>query len=106
MPDRLPLVFILTTLMIDAMGIGLILPIMPGLMREVDGARLAQAAVWGGVLTTTFAVMQFVCAPILGNLADRYGRRPVLLVSLTVAFNTGKSIYGKLSAPPAVEAKG
>lgn len=84
MSDRLPLVFILTTLMIDAMGIGLILPVMPALIREVDEASLAQAALWGGILTTTFAVMQFVFAPVLGNLSDRYGRRPVLLLSLTV----------------------
>jgi len=65
------------------MGIGLIMPIMPSLIREVQGGDLSDAALWGGVLSTTFAVMQFLFSPTLGNLSDRYGRRPVLLVSLT-----------------------
>ena len=82
--DRLPLLFILITLMIDAMGIGLILPVMPGLIQEVEGASLAEAAVWGGILSTVFAMLQFLCAPTVGNLSDRFGRRPVLLVSLFV----------------------
>ena len=81
---RLPVLFILTTVLIDAMGIGLIMPIMPDLIREVEGGTLADAALWGGVLTTVFAVMQFLCAPIIGNLSDAVGRRPVLLVSLAV----------------------
>ena len=63
---------------------GLILPIMPSLIREVEGVSLAQAAVWGGVLTTVFAMLQFLCSPTLGSLSDRFGRRPVLLVSLFV----------------------
>jgi len=72
------------TLTLDAMGIGLILPVMPDLIREVEGGTIGGAAVWGGILATTFAVMQFVFGPILGSLSDRYGRRPVLLVSLLV----------------------
>lgn len=84
MRDRLPLIFILTTLLIDAMGIGLIIPVMPELIEEVNGGSLASAAVWGGVLTTSFAVMQFFCAPTLGSLSDRFGRRPVLFLSLGV----------------------
>lgn len=84
MKDRLPLVFILITMMIDAMGIGLILPVMPALIREVEGGTLAEAAVWGGILTTVFAVLQFLCAPALGALSDRFGRRPVLFVSLFI----------------------
>lgn len=70
--------------MIDAMGIGLIVPVMPDLLEEVSGADLSTAAVWGGGLATAFAVMQFFCGPLLGNLSDRYGRRPVLLISLAV----------------------
>ncbi len=70
--------------MIDAMGIGLVLPIMPELIVEVQGGTLADAAIWGGVLSTAFAAMQFVFGPILGNLSDAYGRRAVLLVSLFV----------------------
>ncbi len=81
---RLPLTFILITLMIDSMGVGLIIPVMPSLIQEVDGGNLAQAAIWGGVLTTVFAMMQFVFGPILGSLSDRYGRRPVLLTSLGI----------------------
>lgn len=81
---RLPLLFILSTVMIDAMGIGLIMPIMPGLIVEVQGGDLSDAALWGGILATAFAVMQFLFSPILGNMSDAYGRRPVLLLSLFV----------------------
>ena len=81
---RGPLVFILATLAIDAMGIGLILPVLPDLLQETSGGGLATAALWGGVLSTSYAVMQFLCGPVLGGLSDRFGRRPVLLVSLAV----------------------
>jgi len=81
---RLPFLFVLGTVMIDAMGIGLVLPIMPELIVEVQGGSLADAAIWGGILSTAFAAMQFVFGPILGNLSDAYGRRTVLLVSLFV----------------------
>ncbi|MGJ8602876.1 MAG: TCR/Tet family MFS transporter [Marivita sp.] len=81
---RLPVVFILISVMIDAMGIGLIIPVMPDLIQEVTGGDLANAALWGGVLTTVFAVMQFLFGPVIGNLSDRFGRRPVLLISLAV----------------------
>ncbi|CUK12896.1 Tetracycline resistance protein, class C [Ruegeria denitrificans] len=81
---RLPFLFVLGTVMIDAMGIGLVLPIMPDLIVQVQGGTLADAAIWGGVLSTAFAAMQFVFGPILGNLSDAYGRRTVLLVSLFV----------------------
>lgn len=81
---RLPILFIVVTVTLDAMGIGLILPIMPDLIREVQGGSLANAALWGGVLSTVFAVMQFLFSPVLGSLSDAYGRRPVLLVSLFV----------------------
>ncbi|MFD3191166.1 TCR/Tet family MFS transporter [Sedimentitalea sp. HM32M-2] len=81
---RLPVLFILVTVLLDAMGIGLIMPVMPDLIREVQGGSLATAALWGGVLSAVFAVMQFLFSPLLGNLSDRYGRRPVLLISLTV----------------------
>ncbi len=81
---RLPFLFVLMTVMIDAMGIGLVLPIMPELIVEVQGGTLASAAIWGGILSTAFAAMQFVFGPVLGNLSDAYGRRIVLLVSLFV----------------------
>ncbi|MCK0149660.1 TCR/Tet family MFS transporter [Marivita sp. S6314] len=81
---RLPVVFILVSVMIDAMGVGLIIPVMPDLIREITGEDLANAAVWGGILTTVFAVMQFLFGPVMGNLSDRYGRRPILLITLAV----------------------
>lgn len=84
MNNRLPMTFILVTMLLDAMGIGLILPVMPDLLRELTGQDVAHAALWGGVLTTVFAVMQFAFGPTLGGLSDRFGRRPVLLVSLAI----------------------
>lgn len=84
MRARLPLLFILTTLMIDAMGIGLVIPVMPQLIRDIEGGTLAQAALWGGIFSTAYAVMQFLCGPLLGTLSDRFGRRPVLLITLTI----------------------
>lgn len=81
---RRAITFILVTLTLDAMGIGLILPVMPDLIREVEGGTLGTAALWGGILATTFAVMQFIFGPILGSLSDSYGRRSVLLISLLV----------------------
>jgi DHA1 family tetracycline resistance protein-like MFS transporter len=81
---KLALTFILTTVTLDAIGIGLIFPVMPDLIEEVTGGSLAQAAVWGGFLATSFAVMQFLFGPLMGSLSDRYGRRPILLISLAV----------------------
>ena len=82
MDSRLPVLFIVLTVAIDAMGIGLIMPVMPALLIEIGGGSLAQAAIWGGILSTSFAVMQFLFGPVIGSLSDRFGRRPVLLVSL------------------------
>lgn len=81
---RLPILFIMITVMIDAMGVGLIMPVMPDLLAEVRGGTLGNAAIWGGILATSFAAMQFLFGPVLGGLSDRYGRRPVLLLSLTI----------------------
>ena len=83
-PRRLPVLFILITVTIDAMGIGLILPVMPDLIRAVRGASLADAALWGGMLSAVYAVMQFGFSPLIGNLSDRFGRRPILLISMGV----------------------
>ncbi|MEI6097744.1 MAG: TCR/Tet family MFS transporter [Alphaproteobacteria bacterium] len=82
--QSLALTFIFATVTLDAIGIGLIFPVMPDLMMEVTGGSLSQAAVWGGTIVTSFAVMQFLFGPVVGNLSDRFGRRPVLLISLAV----------------------
>ena len=74
--------FILITILIDTLGFGMIAPVMPNLIRELTGEGLAEAARYGGSLMFLFAAVQFVAAPILGNLGDRFGRRPVLLISL------------------------
>lgn len=84
MQNRLALGFILATVLIDHIGIAIIFPIMPDLMRELTHTDLAAASLWGGVLATSFAVMQFLCGPLVGNLSDRYGRRPVMLIALSV----------------------
>jgi DHA1 family tetracycline resistance protein-like MFS transporter len=83
-PPRAALGVILMTVALDAIGIGLIFPVMPDLIGSVTGGTLATAALWGGVLTTSYAVMQFIFGPVIGSLSDSYGRRPVLLVSLVV----------------------
>jgi DHA1 family tetracycline resistance protein-like MFS transporter len=81
---RLPVVFIMITVTIDAMGIGLILPVMPDLIAEVRGVSVTDAALWGGVLAAAYAIMQFCFSPVIGSLSDRFGRRPILLVSMAV----------------------
>jgi DHA1 family tetracycline resistance protein-like MFS transporter len=75
--------FILITLVIDALGFGLVVPIVPALVLKLSGMTVSGASEWVGLLLTAFALMQFVCAPILGGLSDRFGRRPVLLLSLS-----------------------
>ena len=75
---------ILMLFIIDAMGIGLMMPVLPDLIKEVTGEDISRAAVWGGLLTTSFAVMQFVFAPTIGALSDQFGRRVVLIISLVV----------------------
>src|SRR5262245_1530687 len=95
--------FIIVTVFIDMVGFGVIMPSMPYLMAELlNGkqalldakaaaaagheqtldAMLSNAAPWGGYITTTYALMNFLAAPVLGGLSDRFGRRPVLLASI------------------------
>ncbi|MCX5497645.1 TCR/Tet family MFS transporter [Kaistia dalseonensis] len=77
------LIVIFATIMLDAVGIGLIFPILPSLLQEVTKA--GNVAPYIGVMTALYAVMQFVFAPVLGALSDRLGRRPILLISLAGA---------------------
>ncbi|WFE89314.1 TCR/Tet family MFS transporter [Roseibium porphyridii] len=79
---RSALGFILVTLTINSMGIGLMMPVMPSLLTELTELPVSDAARWGGALSVVYALMQFACGPTLGNLSDRFGRRPVLLASM------------------------
>jgi DHA1 family tetracycline resistance protein-like MFS transporter len=74
--------FIFITLLIDVTGLGLIIPVIPELIKSLTGGDTSDASEWGGWLTFAYAIMQFLFAPVMGNLSDQYGRRPVLLLSL------------------------
>jgi MFS transporter, DHA1 family, tetracycline resistance protein len=74
--------FIFITLLIDVTGFGLIIPVLPKLITELIHGDISQASRIGGWLTFAYAIMQFLFAPFIGNLSDRFGRRPVLLVAL------------------------
>jgi DHA1 family tetracycline resistance protein-like MFS transporter len=74
--------FIFITLLIDVMGLGIIIPVMPKLISELVGGSLSDAARYGGWILFSYSFVQFICAPIVGGLSDQFGRRPVLLASL------------------------
>ena len=75
--------FIFITLLIDVTGLGLIIPVMPKLIEDLlQTSDISKASQYGGWLTFAYAFVQFLFAPVLGNLSDKYGRRPVLLFSL------------------------
>jgi DHA1 family tetracycline resistance protein-like MFS transporter len=76
------LAFIFITILIDSMGLGIILPVLPKLIAGVVHGGMDQAARYGAWLSFSFAGMQFLFSPLLGNLSDRFGRRPVLILSL------------------------
>ncbi|MBS1664249.1 MAG: TCR/Tet family MFS transporter [Bacteroidetes bacterium] len=74
--------FIFVTVLIDFIGFGIIIPVLPKLIEQMIHGDLSQAASYGGWLLLAYASMQFIFAPVMGGLSDRYGRRPVLLFSL------------------------
>ncbi|MDX2046350.1 MAG: TCR/Tet family MFS transporter [Chitinophagaceae bacterium] len=74
--------FIFITLLIDVIGWGIIIPVMPKLIEELGHVNVSEASKTGGWLLFAFSIAQFAFAPLVGNLSDRYGRRPVLLASL------------------------
>ena len=80
--SRLTLSFILITILLDMVGLGIILPVLPSLILELTHDTVARSAVIGGYLVFVYALLQFIFSPILGNLSDRFGRRPILLFSL------------------------
>lgn len=74
--------FIFITLLIDITGFGIIIPVIPKLIAQMVGGNLSDASVYGGWLMFAFSIMQFLFSPVLGNLSDRFGRRPILLLAL------------------------
>jgi len=107
------LVFVLITVMINSIGFGIMIPVLPDLLKELTGLPNNEAAIHGGWLTFVFAFFQFLCMPIVGGLSDRFGRRPIMLLSLfglamdyfimgfapTIAFlYVGRIIAGSLGA--------
>ncbi len=80
--SSLTLGFILITILLDMVGLGIILPVLPQLILELTGETIARSAVVGGYLVFVYALLQFLFSPVLGNLSDRFGRRPILLLSL------------------------
>jgi MFS transporter, DHA1 family, tetracycline resistance protein len=87
------LFFILLTVFIDSVGFGIIIPVLPTLITDLTGADMSGAARWGGWLALVFALLQFFTAPVIGNLSDQYGRRPLLLGSL-LAFSIDFLVCG------------
>lgn len=79
---RRGLVLVFIILFLDIIGIAIIMPVLPALLRELTGDDISAAAVDGGWLMLIYAAMQFVFAPVIGNLSDRFGRRPILLISI------------------------
>ncbi|MFT3727797.1 MAG: TCR/Tet family MFS transporter [Terricaulis sp.] len=92
-PGKHALTFIFFTVLIDTIGFGVVMPVMPKLLMSMTGKSAADVTLVAGFLLTTYAALQFVCGPIMGNLGDRYGRRPVLLGSLA-AFSLDYLLMG------------
>ena len=80
-PRRAAVIFIFITVVLDVLALGIIIPVLPMLVEDFLGGDTARAATVYGVFGTVWAMMQFVFAPILGALSDRWGRRPVILLS-------------------------
>lgn len=74
--------FIFITILVDVIGLGIIIPVVPKLIEQLTGEGISEASRYGGWLVFCFAIMQFLFSPVLGGLSDKFGRRPVLLLSL------------------------
>ncbi|MGH7724338.1 MAG: TCR/Tet family MFS transporter [Candidatus Eiseniibacteriota bacterium] len=81
-PGKHALIFVAITVLLDTIGFGLVIPIFPRLLMELTGESVSRVAIDGGWLAFVYAFTQFLCAPILGGLSDRFGRRPVLLAAV------------------------
>jgi len=80
-PRRATVAFIFVTVLVDVLALGLVIPVLPHLVQDFVGGDTAHAAAMVGVFGTSWALMQFLASPVLGSLSDRFGRRPVLLLS-------------------------
>src|SRR5256885_8572174 len=90
-------VFVFVAVLVDSIGFGIILPVLPRLIMQLTGVSVDRAAAYGGWLSFVYALMQFFCAPVLGNLSDRFGRRPGLLVALLALREIGRaSCWGRV----------
>jgi DHA1 family tetracycline resistance protein-like MFS transporter len=78
---RAAVIFIFITVLIDILAFGIIIPVLPHLIEQMTGGTVSNAAWWVGIFGTVFAIVQFICSPIQGALSDRFGRRPVILLS-------------------------
>ena len=87
------LAFVFAVVLIDMIGFGIIMPVLPALIVELTGDTVAEAAIDAGWLAFVYALMQFVFGPVVGNLSDRFGRRPVLLAAL-LAYSVNYAIMG------------
>jgi DHA1 family tetracycline resistance protein-like MFS transporter len=81
-PGKHAFTFVLVTVLLDMVGFGIIIPVLPALIEDVGEVGLAQAAAIGGWMYFAFSLAQFVSAPLMGNLSDRFGRRPLLLLAI------------------------
>src|SRR5204862_6577524 len=81
-PRKAALAFIFTIVLLDVIALGIIIPVLPKLVESMLGGNTPRAAEIYGLFGTAWALMQFVCSPVLGSLSDRFGRRPVLLLSM------------------------
>lgn len=108
MTHRASLGFVFAIVLIDMLGFGIVIPVLPGLIMHLARVPIATAAEYAGWLGAGYAAMQFVFAPVIGNLSDRFGRRPVLLASICAlgldyllqasAPNMGWLVLGRLIA--------